>query len=121
MPARKKVEELAKIISKGSFLAGANYEWIDNFKLETANEIIDAYLLYANSINIADDAEFLIEVANYIFYFDPVNEEAMQIKCKALVHLGKRSLAKYAFEHFCHEYKAIYKENFDKDFQSIIG
>ncbi|MEJ2905598.1 hypothetical protein WAE58_24355 [Pedobacter panaciterrae] len=117
---KRRVNELTKIIHRGSFLSNVEYDWLDTFKSDLSNEIIDAYLHYAATIKIADDPEFLINLANYVFYFDPVNEEAMIIKCKALVHLGKHSLAKTKFETFNKEYKAIYGEEFKHSFQEIL-
>nr|WP_068890457.1 galactose oxidase [Pedobacter panaciterrae] len=117
---KRRVNELTKIIHRGSFLSNVEYDWLDTFKSDLSNEIIDAYLHYAATIKITDDPEFLINLANYVFYFDPVNEEAMIIKCKALVHLGKHSLAKTKFETFNKEYKAIYGEEFKLSFQEIL-
>jgi DNA-binding SARP family transcriptional activator len=117
---KQKILQLTHITQRGNFLSNIEYEWLDAFKSEVSNEIIDSYIQYANGIQIADDPEFLIKLANGIFYFDPVNEEAMIFKCKALVHLGKHSLAKNAFENFNKEYKAIYGEDFERGFQSIL-
>jgi hypothetical protein len=44
----------------------------------------------------------------------------MMLKCKALVYLGKHSLAKRAFENFRKEYKILYGEEFGKDFPAIL-
>ena len=114
------ITRLISITKRGSFLADMDYEWLDIFKSEISNEIVDAYLRYAGAVKIADDAEFLVQVANYIFYFDPVNEEAMIIKCKALAHLGKHSLAKATFENFAKEYSRIYGEEFHKDMPEVL-
>lgn len=118
---KQKISDMARIIQRGNFLADVEYEWLDTFKSEISNEIIDTYLHYAASININDDPEFLIKLANYIFYFDPVNEEAMTLKCKSLISLGKHSLAKNAYDSFCKEYKTIYGEEFAKDFNAVIA
>ncbi|MDQ0967850.1 two-component SAPR family response regulator [Flavobacterium sp. W4I14] len=118
---KTKIIQLAQIIKRGSFLPAVGYEWIDSFKAEISNEIIDTYLHYAGTITIASDPELLIEIANYIFYFDSVNEEAMVIKCKALVHMGKHSQAKNAFENFCKEYRLLYGEDFDKNFSKVLS
>ncbi|WP_158861131.1 Kelch repeat-containing protein [Lunatibacter salilacus] len=118
--SKKRIKELIAIVQRGSFLSNLEYEWLDSFKSEIGNEIIDLYTHYANSINISDDPEFLIEIANHIFYFDLVNEEAMMLKCKSLVYLGKHSLAKGVFENFKKEYKNIYGEEFHKEFQTIL-
>lgn len=118
---KEKISELAAIIKRGPFLPNAGYEWMDQFKAEVSNEIIDTYLHFAHSIVIADDPELLIELANYIFYFDSVNEEAMVIKCKALAHLGKHSQAKNTYENFCKEYKLLYGDEFEKSFNEVLS
>ncbi|MNJ95607.1 hypothetical protein D3C87_133200 [compost metagenome] len=118
---KEKISELAKIIKRGSFLPNTGYEWMDQFKAEISNEIIDTYLHFANSINIGDDPELLIELANYIFYFDSINEEAMVIKCKALAHLGKHSQSKNTYENFCKEYKLLYGDDFDRSFNDVLA
>lgn len=117
---KQKIIQLTDITRRGNFLSNIEYEWLDPFKSEVSNEIIDSYIQFANSIQIAEDPEFLIKLANDIFSFDPVNEEAMILKCKALAHIGKHSLAKNAFENFNKEYKAIYGETFERDFHSIL-
>lgn len=115
----EKIKCLSAIIKRGNFLSNIEYEWLDTFKSEISNEVIDTYLHFAHSGRV-HDAEFLVELTKYIFYFDPVNEEAMVIKCKALSALGKHSLAKNAFENFIKEYKEIYGEDFKKDFHSLL-
>ncbi|MGG7661584.1 galactose oxidase [Dyadobacter sp. BHUBP1] len=117
---KQSIIELASITKRGNFLSNVEYEWLDSFKSEISNEIVDAYLRYASSIKIADDPEFLVKLANYVFYFDPVNEEAMILKCKALAHLGKHSLAKTTFENFAREYNRIYGEDFRKDMPEVL-
>lgn len=118
--SKENIVQLANITKRGNFLANTEYEWLDAFKSDISNEIVDSYLGYAGSVKIADDPEFLIQLANYIFYFDPVNEEAMIIKCKALVHLGKHSLAKTTLENFAKEYSRIYGEDFRMDMPEIL-
>jgi two-component SAPR family response regulator len=117
---RQKINDLAAITRRGGFLSHLEYPWLATFKADVSNDIIDTYLNFAGTISIADDPEFLVKLANDIFHFDPVNEDAMAIKCRALVHQGKHSLAKTAFENFAKEYKTLYGENFPRDFQSIL-
>jgi two-component SAPR family response regulator len=102
-------------------LSDSEYEWLDPFKSEISNEVIDTFLHFAQSCDQSHNAEFLIEIANFIFYFDPVNEESMILKCKALSALGKHSLAKNTFEIFVKEYRGIYDEDFKRDFHDIIA
>ncbi|WP_183576831.1 galactose oxidase [Mucilaginibacter sp. X5P1] len=116
----KKIKYLSEITKRGNFLSDIEYEWLDFFKSEISNVVIDTYLNFAHS-GRTHDPEFMVELANFIFYFDPVNEEAMVIKCKALAALGKHSLAKKAFDTFVKDYREIYGEDFKKDFNSVLG
>ncbi|WP_158996106.1 galactose oxidase [Mucilaginibacter sp. L196] len=115
----ERIKCLSAITKRGNFLSNIEYEWLDTFKSEISNEVIDTYIHFAHSGH-TNDSEFMVELANFIFYFDPVNEEAMVIKCKALSSLGKHSLAKNTFENFIKEYKVIYGEEFKKDFHSVL-
>ncbi|MXV17229.1 galactose oxidase [Hufsiella ginkgonis] len=116
----EKIAKLAAIGQRGNILANLNYEWLDTFKSETANEVTDTFIHFINTINLQEHPELIIQVASYIFNFDPVNEDAMILKCRALVHLGKHSLAKATFENFRQEYRAIYNEEFNYDFKSVL-
>ncbi|MDN5288491.1 MAG: hypothetical protein JWR38_4765 [Mucilaginibacter sp.] len=117
---KEKINELIAITQRGNFLSNIEFSWLDEFKSEVANEIIDICLEYADKINHSEDPEFLIKIANCIFHFDSVNEDAMIIKCKSLAQIGKHSLAKSTFEHFNKEFKQLYGEKFNKDFHTII-
>ena len=112
------VKALATITKRGSLLNDVEYPWLDPFKSDVSNHVIDTYLHFAK--RGLSDPEFMIELADYIFYFDSVNEEAMVIKCRTLVQLGKHSLAKNAYTTFVKEYKQIYGEDFQKDFHAIL-
>jgi len=117
---QEKIAALIEIIRRGGFLPSADYPWLDQIKSDISNEIIDILLQYANQINLEEDPEVLIKLANCIFNFDLVNEEAMTMKCKALSFLGKHSLAKSTFQTFNKEYLALYGEEFKKDFHSVV-
>lgn len=115
---KKAIEGLATITQRGSLLHDVEYPWLDPFKSDVSNHVIDTYLHFAQQD--ASDPEFMIRLADYIFYFDPVNEDAMTIKCRALVQLGKHSLARNTYTSFIKEYKQIYGEDFQQDFQSVL-
>ncbi|MBS1603384.1 MAG: galactose oxidase [Bacteroidetes bacterium] len=118
--SKQKINELADITRRGSFLSNIEFEWLDEYKSDVSNEIIDTYLHFARTVPLKDDPDFLVRLANYISYFDAVNEEAIAIKCKALALMGKHSLAKTAFDTFVRQYKTIYGEDFGKDFQQVV-
>ena len=117
---KQTIGELGEITKRGSFLLNTEYNWLDEFKSDISNKIINTFLQYAEKLSISDDPEFLIQLTNYIFYYDPVNEEAIVMKCKALALMGKHTLAKNAFEKFARDYKTIYGEDYRQSFSAIM-
>ena len=115
---REAVEALIDITRRGSLLSDVEYPWLDTFKSDTSNHVIDTYLHFAR--HNAADPELMISLADYIFHFDAVNEDAMIIKCKALAQLGKHSLARNTFASFQKEYKHLYGQDFERDFHSVL-
>lgn len=115
---KKAVEALAAITQRGSLLHDVEYPWLDPFKSDVSNHVIDTYLHFARQDS--SDPEFMIMLADYIFYFDSVNEDAMTTKCRALVQLGKHSLARNTYVSFVKDYRQIYGEDFQQDFQSVV-
>lgn len=114
------IERLFALIQRGSVLLDTDYEWLDEFKAEVTNDIIDRLLLFAHSVDMASEPDILIQTTNHIFHFDPVNEDAMQIQCKVLALLGKHSVSKNVYEKFVKEYRQIYNEDYGKSFHSVI-
>ncbi|RQP19103.1 MAG: galactose oxidase, partial [Parapedobacter sp.] len=118
---KERIKELSAIVQRGGFLSETDYEWLDSFKAEVSIQVINTYMRFAENAQISDDPEFMVELANNIFYFDPVHEEAMSIKCRALAYMGNHSLATQTFENFCNEYRHIYGEEFGKDYKTILS
>ena len=114
------IQQLSGIVQRGNFLSASEYEWLDNFKSEISNDIINTYLKFLQMPEHHNDPESLIRIASYILNIDPVNEEAMILKCRSFVALGKHSLAKATFENFSKVYKNMYDTAFGKDFHSIL-
>jgi hypothetical protein len=117
---RPMIEALIGITSKGSFLSNMEFEWLDPFKSEISNIVVNTFLNYAGGIPVSDDPELMIRLASNISYFDPANEEAMILKCKSFALLGKHSLAKSTFESFTREYSNIYGEEFRRELADIL-
>lgn len=112
---------LLEIVKRGAFLAQTEYNWLDDIKSEISNFVINACLSLIKSQDISKDPEFIIEITNYIFYFDKLNEDALIYKCKSLILLKRHTLANNAYQKFSKEYKDIYGEDFGKPFNEIIN
>lgn len=118
--SKEQIIELIEITQNGSLLFNLDYDWLDEYKSDTSNHITDTLLEYAGKNADTDEHGFIIHILDVIFIFDPVNEEAMTLKCKVLVRIGKHSLAKNTYSRFCKEYKTLYGEDYSKDFNEII-
>lgn len=116
----EQINVLTEIINRGGFLLNVEYEWLDDFKGEISNKVIDTYLAYSKKLNLNDNAEEIVEIADNIFKFDSVDEIAMSLKCRALVHLGKHTLAKSTYEKFAKDYQRLYSEEYAISYKEIL-
>ncbi|TWV96263.1 hypothetical protein [Chitinophaga pinensis] len=115
---RSLMTSLLKVVESGAFLAKTEYDWLDDVKAEVSNAVIDISLAYLKQES--EDPEFVIRVANAVFFFDRLNEEALEFKCKSLVMLRRYSLANNTYEKFVKDYRDIYGEEFYKTFNDVI-
>lgn len=118
--AREKAAKMLSVLGRGSFLSQTEYDWLDDIKSEVSNKVIDELLHTSRALDPVKDADIMVRVANAIFYFDPVNEDAIRLKCKSLALIGRHSLAKSSYEHFSKEYQKMYGETFAVPFNEII-
>jgi hypothetical protein len=115
---RDDVCELLKIVDRGQFLVNTDTDWLDVYKSEVSNNIIDKL---ADYIEISEnEPDFVLHLTNCMFTFDMASEEAMILQCRTLFKLGKHSLAKKSYGRFVKEYKNLYDEEYARSFSSII-
>lgn len=117
---KQNVNKLVEITQKGAFLQNVNYEWLDDFKADVSDKIVDTLVAFAEKFDLKTDAEFIIHLADCIFNFDRSNEEAMALKCKAEYFLGRHSLAKQTYEKFIKEYQILYNEEYKRSFNELV-
>ncbi len=115
---REQIVNLLSIIENSPFLNNTNADWLDPFKSEISNDIIDALLGYIDRTD--HDPEFLLHLTKCIFIFDAVSEEALKIQCRLLIKQGRHSLAKKAYSRFMEEYRRLYGEEYNTSFNQII-
>jgi two-component SAPR family response regulator len=117
---KKHIKHLIKITKKGPFLLNLNYEWLDSFKSDISDRIVDTFLDFGENFTIEDEPDFIINLADAIFNFDPINEEAMFFKCKAQYIMGKHSLAESTFKKFVKEYEILYGQKYKHSFVEVL-
>jgi two-component SAPR family response regulator len=116
---KQPIRDLLKILHRGSFLPDTNYTWLEDIQSEISGLTLDILMEAANQFK--SDPELIIEIVDSIFLFDPVNEDALRMKCSNLVALGRHSLAKTAFNKFAKEYLHMYGEEFPQSFSAYSG
>lgn len=117
---KNEIDSLLRILEKGGFMFDTDYEWLDGIKDEVSIHATGLLSGLLKKLDLEKDAEIIIEVANRIFHFDSVHEEAMVYKCRALVQLGYHSLAHQCFENFSQVYQHLYDESYSKNYREIV-
>jgi two-component SAPR family response regulator len=109
----EQIHDFLVIVKKGSFLIWTNYEWLDKIKGELTNHILDLLFAFEKSNKVEHD--LVVKIADAIFIHDSLNEEALKLKYKALIAIGRHHLAKIALEKFKVEYFSLYGEHFHEN------
>lgn len=116
------LRELMSIVKKGAFLTQTEYNWLDDIKVDISNAVIEICLKFIRDTELGQPhPEFVIELANCIFQFDQLNEDALEYKCKSLVTLKRLALANKSYDKFAKDYKDIYGEPFSRTFHDIVS
>jgi two-component SAPR family response regulator len=109
-----------QIAQKGEMLPNIRFDWIDDFKADFSNNVIDTLLKLAALPAISPNNQLIIHIADAIFKYDSINEDAIALKCAALCRLGKKGLAKTVYESFAKEYNMLLGTAFDVPFNELI-
>lgn len=120
-PGQHRLPALLKIVNEGTFLYRTEYSWLEDIKSDISSKALDVLLIEVNQLPASAAPETYIAIANAIFVFDPIHEEALRIKCKNLIQQGRLSLARSVYEKFCKDYRHMYGEAFGMSFQEIIS
>ena len=115
------INELLTILNKGAFLREAQYSWLDDTKANVSDFVINAILSYTSKASLQLEPDFILKLANCIFQFDQMNEEALELKCRSLIILGRHGSAKETYLNFTKEYTKNYGQDFGKSYAEIIG
>ena len=111
-------EQLLSNTVKGDICPGIQNEWMDHYKTGLAGIILDGLFLLAQG---EKDPDAVVSIADSILKFDPLNDEAITLKCQSLFKSGKKGLALNAFKLFAKEYHAMLGQAFEKDFAEVVG
>lgn len=115
---KEEIYKLLNIVSRGEISPDIQTEWIEDFKIEISNLLIDDLDRISKT---QDDFHLLLLISNTILKYGPLNEEAISLKCKSLYALGKKGLAKQSYNQFCKVYLELLDAKYDKSFNEITS
>ncbi|MDR3218219.1 MAG: hypothetical protein LBU22_04435 [Dysgonamonadaceae bacterium] len=115
------IKRLLAIVTVGELLPNTQVEWVDTFKSDFSNELVDLilYLIQQESAVFSDN--MCIKMANALLVHDPLNEDALRLKCKVLVKMGKNGLAKNTYTTFTKEYAILFGIEYKYSFDQIVN
>ena len=116
------VLRLLELLSYGPMLPNIQFEWVDSFKNDFANSVIDILLNFLNNPNnpYSNNHDLRIKIADVLLKIDPISEEAIAIKCNALFKIGKKGLAKATFDNFAKEYHSFLGETYTGSLKNFL-
>lgn len=114
------ISGLLELLMYGELLPFTQTDWLDKFKSDYSNDVIDILYNLLTSKAVIIDKKLELQIADTIFLFDSLNEEALGIKCSILYNSGKMGLAKSTYEIFCKEYKALLGENYKYSLLQVL-
>lgn len=119
-PKKEEIEVLAAIVRNGNLLPESDYRWTDSFKAHISDQSVHALWRYALSLNPDKYPEQVLQLSDLIFGLEPINEQALYLKCRSYYAKGRHSSAKGEYDRFCEEYEAIYGEKFPFSFTELL-
>lgn len=106
----KLLNQILEILLYGPLLSNTIVDWLDEFKDSYSSLSID---LLRNLLDVQrDNYDTTLRIVDVLFLHDPLNEEALKVKCSVLYAQGKKGLAKSVYDRFCKEYKESLGEEY---------
>jgi len=109
------------IIQEGEIFKNETYDWLDDFKGFISNNIVDILLKFIDELTIEYDNELILKLTDRILVTDPVNDQGLSFKLKALIKQNNYNLARFTFDRFCMLYEEMYDEKFSGKFEELIS
>jgi two-component SAPR family response regulator len=117
---KEDVLKLISIVLGGELLPNMQMEWLDTFKADFANDLIDIFLDVSSQKNMNLSLQERISLADAILIHDILNEDALKLKCSTLVKMGKNGLAKSVYLSFTKKYAYSLGTKFKYSFEEIV-
>ena len=109
-----------KIIRGGEVFKDESHDWLDDYKGNVGNNIVDNLLKFIHLLEPDNDHELILKLADRILVTDPINDQALSYKLRALVIQDNLNTAKYTYEKFASLYEELYGEKLELTFDDLL-
>ena len=118
---KEEVMKLLNIVSSGELLPNLQIEWVDSFKANFANELIDLLIDASKQQTFVFSPSELVYLADTLLIYDVLNDDALKLKCSSLVKIGKNGLAQTTYNSFVKQYFTLFGTKYNYSFAQIIA
>ncbi len=109
-------QQLYQVVSQGEVVGSIRSEWLEDHMAHIRSHIIEQLISFAEECN---NPVWVCEISDMIFKFDNLEEQALDLKVRALMHLNKLVQARNEFDRFSKNYAKLFGEAYNKSFNSI--
>lgn len=118
--SKQQLETFFFLVKKGSLLKGTTWEWLDDIRGFTGNQVIDNLINLATIYKKENKLEQIDSISKRILDYDELNEEALFFQIWVLQKTNNSHLAKFNFKSFCQKYEESMGEEFQLAFDQFI-
>ncbi|MCE7054286.1 hypothetical protein LZF95_06335 [Algoriphagus sp. AGSA1] len=111
------IQEFLSYTANGVICPSIQTNWMDTYKNNFSSKVLEYMSLLFDELQ---DESLLAEASDTVLKFDPLNEEALRVKCVTLFKMGKKSLALSAYKNFCRDYQLLLDQAYEVDFQTLV-
>lgn len=108
-----------KMVKRGRFLKGIQWEWLDEIRGFTGNQVIDNLLNLATIYQKEENLPEIEKIARRILDYDDLNEEAIFLQIWVLQKNNNLNLAKFNFTSFTKKYENNFGEPYSMNFSQF--
>lgn len=118
---KSQLQAVLDIALTGVLLPNISVDWLDDFKSDYSNSIIDIFTKAMEQSDIRDDLKLMLRISNLILLHDSIDESAIKNKCIVLYKLGQKGSSKLCYERFYAEYEKILNTKPDFTYKNILN
>jgi two-component SAPR family response regulator len=109
-----------KVVGAGKVFKGESHEWLDVYAGNVGNNIIDILMNFIGKLDMERDHELILKLADRILITDPVNDQALSFKLRALVLQNNMNTARFTYDQYAALYHELYNEPLSMSFNDFL-